>query len=163
MRLVIEKIKKHKFLLITLIILTFIIVSYQVYRAVVNLPKVQIKIRYGVSIPIDAKLVYRYETPPSFFGDGTEYWVFEFKKEPTQIISKMTSKNCKSQTAYDEDKDRLLKYFETAITFAKEIDKNYLPDYEKYFEWSYYCNALGGMNALYFPDSNTMYIFRYTT
>ena len=125
--------------------------------------KKTIKHKYGVSIPRDAVLEYSFKTAASFHGDGVRYYVFKFENEPTQIISKMQSRNSKSSEQYDELKEDLLYYFKSALEMSDvDIAEDYLPDWDIQFEWNF-GEKLGGMPALYYSDNATMVVCILTT
>lgn len=156
-----KKCNNYIFILITINLLIFLFVVSGC-NSELDSAKKTIKHHYGVTIPNDAVLEYSFKTSTSFHGDGVKYYIFKFEHEPTQIVSKMQSKNSKSLEQYGELKEDLLYYFKSALgMYSDNIAEDYLPDWEIEFEWNYGEN-LGGMPTLYYPDTITMIVCIWT-
>jgi hypothetical protein len=120
-----------------------------------------IKKTYGVDLPQNTKLEYSFITPESFHGDGVKYYVFKFETLPIDLINDFQSLNMKDAEQNSQLKTEMLNYFHSAISLEKgNIDTDYIPDWDKEYEWNY-GKRLGGMPAVYYPDTLTLIVCKY--
>ena len=109
--------------------------------------KSMLKRKYDIKLPPDKKLIYcHYESKDSFHGDGIDYFVFKFNKEPISIVKNFTSLNLKEGDNHDELKEELRQYFDS-IDLVDEIPQEYLPNWDSEMIWN-----SGEFAAIYYPE-----------
>lgn len=125
--------------------------------------KSMLKRKYNIKLPSDTEMVYcLYESKDSWFGDGVDYFVFKFKKEPTGVIENFTSLNLKEDENPNELKVELIAFFDSAISMADDkIPQKYLPDWDEEMTWQY-GGQVAGLSAVYYPERMEMIICKVT-
>ncbi len=122
-------------------------------------PKSKLSRKLGVKLPRDTEIVYSYlGTEDSWFGDGTDYYVLRFEREPTELMEEFQSLNLKQGEDPDELKKDVMLFFDSAaVELAGEIPQEYLPTWEEECTWDD-GGALKGVRAAYFPRHYMMYL-----
>lgn len=140
-----------------------ILLSLTACGSTLNSVKSMLNRKYNVKLPSDTQLVYcHYESKDSFHGDGADYFVFKFKKEPTGVIANFKSLNLKDGENPDELKNELIEFFNSAISLVNEIPQEYLPDWDSEMIWNY-GGPFDGLSAIYYPESMEMIVCIITT
>lgn len=125
--------------------------------------KSMLKRKHNIKLPSDTEMVYCLnESKDSWFGDGVDYFVFKFKKEPTVVIENFTSLNLKEDENLNELKEKLIAFFDSAISMANDkIPQKYLPDWNEEMTWRY-GGPVAGLSAVYYPERLEMIICKVT-
>jgi hypothetical protein len=113
---------------------------------------------WDVMLPITAREIYYYDTPPSFFGDGLRWNVYAYDKPNSGFFADFESE--RSPAAESE----ILEF-----SGDGDIPSEYMPDFTKEYIWKHYIKWPlmtvedrtwfdDNMYILYFPAEERMYV-----